>query len=110
MSLGEHHDRIGDDAHDDRRHSVQYVRGEADYVSKLVASVFGEVNARADSDRHAHTAGDQQNPSRTSNRVRHAAAGFANWFWGLREESPVDGADAFVNQISEIGRASCRER
>ena len=34
MFLRQHHQGVGDDAHDDRRHAIQHVGGEADQVAE----------------------------------------------------------------------------
>ena len=47
------------------------------------------------------TAGNQQNVNRSGDGVRHASAGFARRFGNLGQESPVDGADALVDQVAE---------
>ena len=96
-----HHDPVSHDSDHDRRHAVQYIGGEADYVSQLVAPIFRQINSSADSDRHTDSAGDQQNESRTGDGIGHPTAGFAHRLWSLREEGPIDGANALVNQVSE---------
>ena len=97
-----HHQAVGHNTHDDRRHAVEHVRGEADQVAEAgPTSVFREINSRADAQGNAHGTGNEQNVNRSGDGVRHASAGFAGRLGNLGQEGPVDGADPLVDQIAE---------
>src|ERR1700677_2313774 len=103
MLLIKNYDRVGDDADYDRGHAVEHVGGEANRVTQTVAAVLGKIDACAHAYRHAQKAGQGENEYRSHDGISHSSAGFAYRFWGLREEGPVDGTDAAINQISEDG-------
>ena len=65
MLLAQDHHRVGHDADDDRRNSVEHIRDKPDGVSKPVSPIFREVDAGSDSERHAQQARDRQDQDRT---------------------------------------------
>src|ERR1700688_1858220 len=101
MSLGEHHNRVSNDADHDRRNAIQYVGGESNDIAETVAAKLGDVNASPHSDRHAENARESKNKSGADDSVRHSAARFANRFRSLGEERPVDRAHSPVDKVGE---------
>ena len=93
--------RVGHDADHDRRHAVQHVGGKANGVAEAIAAKLREIDACAHAERNSEKAGEAKNEGRADDGVGHSAARFAHRFRSLRQESPVDRADAAVDQIGE---------
>src|SRR5437899_1451145 len=103
VPLRQYYNPVGHDADNDRGDTTQYIGGETDKIAKAVASILGEIDASADSDRYTHGTPDEQDQPRPGDGVGHAAARFPDRFWGLGEESPINRAHAFVNQVCKNG-------
>ena len=70
----------------DRRHTVQHVGGKSHQVAKAIASIFRQVDARADAQRHTDEAGHREDDSGANDGIGHAAARLARRFRRLREK------------------------
>ena len=101
MFLVKHDNGVGHDADHDRGHAVQHVGGEANGVAEAVAPELRQINPRTHSDRHSYNAGEGKDEAGADNGICHSAAGFAHRLRGLRQKSPVDRANATVDQIGE---------
>ena len=100
-----HHDQgVNGDAHDDRRHTVEHVGGEADHVGQtLVAAELRDVDAAGNADGHAHETGDGQQDARSEDGIGHPAANLTHRFRYLGKESEIERTGALEEEIGEDG-------
>ena len=104
MFLPDYDQRIDGNADHDGGHAVQHVGGEANHVAEAIAPVLRQIDAGANAQGNADHAGHRENQSSAHDAIRHSSAHFTRRLWRLREEGPVDRADALDDQVSENGK------
>ena len=105
--LRDNDQRVGGEAHDDGRNSVEDVGGEADGIGELSAAPeLSQENPPANADGNANEAGQSEKGDRTDDGIGHSAACLTDGRGNFGEEVHIQRAGAFDDEIDE----DCRER
>src|SRR6185312_4151498 len=98
---GPHEKLPGENAHHDGREAIEHVGQESDAVGEPRAAVFGQVQAGADANRKPEQHRESDDDERADDRVRHAAAGFADGLGHVREEREVERSSALRDEVRQ---------
>ena len=89
-------------ADDNRGQAVQYVREKTHGVGEGSTAFFGEVEARANSDRQPDRARRSDNHERTHDRIRHSASRLTRTAAGdVGEECDIERRDSANHQVNK---------
>ena len=95
------HEAIGENADDDGGHAVEQIRGVTHNEGHGAPAEFGQVDRPQEADGNTDQRGQEKQLGAADDGVGHAAACFAHGSRQFREEIPVDGRAAMVDEIAQ---------